>query len=315
MKTVCLVWLEWPEKCFRADAEALRALRELLPEGAELLRARTEKAFLRLLPRATHVITWHFKAEWYSRAKSLKSLSTPGAGRELVDAAAAPDGVRVHFGGYHGAIISEAVLGFMLAWAHGFFRPELAEADSDGRAWAESWPRSAIGGKCHRVSGTKAVIAGYGRIGRAIGSKLEAMGVAVEGFSRSNIGGLAKALKDADWFILALPSDTGTDNFLDSRLIARLPRKCVVVNIGRGNAIDEAALLKALHGQRIAGAYLDVFHNEPGPLAMVGGSSTGILSRPRADLPRNLVRMPHSSAFCGDYLKMCFKELKDDGVI
>ncbi|MBR5457284.1 MAG: hypothetical protein IKV56_00835, partial [Kiritimatiellae bacterium] len=94
MKTVALVWLEWPEKCFRVDAEALLALRKLLPKGAEILRARTERAFLRHLPRATHAITWHFKAEWYSIAASLKVRATPGAGRELVDAAAAPKGVR-----------------------------------------------------------------------------------------------------------------------------------------------------------------------------------------------------------------------------
>ena len=313
--TVALVWLEWPEKCFRVDAEALLALRKLLPEGSELLRARTETAFLRLLPRATHVITWHFKAEWYARAKALKVLATPGAGRELVDASAAPQGVRVHFGGYHGAIISETVAGFILAWARGFFRPELAAADSDGRAWAQSWPRSAIGGECYRVAGTKAVIVGYGKIGRAIGAKLEALGVGVEGFSRGNIAELPKVLDGASWFILALPSDTGTDNFLDAKLIAKLPRKCVVVNIGRGNAIDEEALLKALESGRIAGAYLDVFHNEPGPLAKVGGNSKGILSRPKAHLPQNLVRMPHSSAFSGDYLKICFKELKDDGFI
>ena len=150
------------------------------------------------------------------------------------------------------------------------------------------------------------MIAGYGKIGRAIGAKLDALGVRVEGFSRGNIAGLPKALKDANWFILALPSDTGTDNFLDSKLLAKLPRKCVVVNIGRGNAIDEAALLKALKSGRIAGAYLDVFHNEPGPLAKVGGNSKGILSRLKADLPQNLIRMPHSSAFSGDYLKMCF---------
>ena len=315
MKTVALVWLEWPEKCFRVDAEALLALRKLLPKGAEILRARTERAFLRHLPRATHAITWHFKAEWYSVAASLKVLATPGAGRELVDAAAAPKGVSVHFGGYHGAIISETVAGFVLAWARGFFRPELAAADSGNKAWVETWPRSAIGGACYRVAGTKAVIAGYGKIGRAIGVKLEALGVRVEGFSRGNIAGLPKALKDANWFILALPSDTGTDNFLDSKLFAKLPRKCVVVNIGRGNAIDEAALLKALKSGRIAGAYLDVFHNEPGPLAKVGGNSKGILCRPKTDLPQNLIRMPHSSAFSGDYLKMCFKELKDDGLI
>ncbi len=335
---VCLVWLEWPEKCFRVDAEALRALTELLPRGATIVRARTEAAFLRELPRATHAIVWHFEKDWYAHAKKLRVLATPGAGRELVAWKDAPRNVTVHFGGFHGSIISETVAGFILAWAHGFFHPARRAADAADVAWRANWPRtrmSEIGG---RVAGTKAVIVGYGKIGQAIGAKLEALGVAVAGFGRSTaywseefaaefsklrnyeITKLReKAIRDCDWLILALPSDTGTDNFLDRKLLAKLPRRCVVVNVGRGNAIDEAALLTALRTKRLAGAYLDVFANEPGAL---GAHLVG--SAPRADriletvpscLPKNLVKMPHSSAFCRDYLKMCFKELKDEGLV
>lgn len=312
MNDVYLIWLEWPEKCFRIDTEALRFLRSHLPRSSRIVRARTEAAFLKSLPKATHVITWHFNKEWYDLAPRLKVLATPGAGRELVAWADAPEAVRVHFGGFHGAIIAESVVGFMFAWAHGFFRPELGTS----RAWAKSWPRALLGDKCSLVAGSKAVIAGYGRIGRAIGAKLEALGVEVEGFSRKNIAALPRSLKKADWLVLALPSDTGTDGFLDTKLIAKLPPRCVVVNIGRGNAVDEAALLDALRRGRLAGAYLDVFHNEPGPLNKVGSASKGgILAAPRSKLPSNLVCMPHSSAFCGEYLKMCFKELIDDGLV
>lgn len=306
-----LIWLEWPEKCFRIDAEALRALRSLVPAGSEIRRARTESAFLKALPSATHAIVWHFKAEWFAKAANLKLLATPGAGRELVSRAA-PPGVTVHFGGYHGAIIAETVVGFILAWAHGFFRPELK-----GTApWRAAWPRAALGGACSLVAGTKAVIAGYGRIGKAIGAKLAAMGVDVAGFGRKDAGGLSPAVRTADWLILALPGDTGTDGFLGAALLRKLPRRCVVINVGRGNAVDEAALLAALRGGRLAGAYLDVFNGEPGPLADVGGGqSPGILGTVPADLPWNLIRTPHSCAFCGEYLKMCFKELKDEGLV
>ena len=47
-----LIWLEWPEKCFRIDAEALRALKDLVPPGSEIRRVRTESAFLKALPEA-----------------------------------------------------------------------------------------------------------------------------------------------------------------------------------------------------------------------------------------------------------------------
>ncbi|MBO5751712.1 MAG: hypothetical protein J6R80_04850, partial [Kiritimatiellae bacterium] len=310
-----LVWLEWPEKCFRVNAEALKVLRSFLPAASSILRVRSEKAFLAKLPNATHVITWHFKKEWYERAVKMVSLSTPGAGRELVDYIHAPKHVKVHFGGYHGAIIAESVVGFMFAWAHGFFRPELVQSATPDATWGERWPRALLSDKCSLVAGTQAVIVGYGRIGRAIGAKLEALGVRIKGFTRKNVQEIDGALRTADWLVFALPSDTGSDNLLNAGMIAKLSKKCVVINIGRGNAIDEEALISALKIGRIAGAYLDVFKNEPGPLssAVSGCAEKGILSQNNASLPVNLIKMPHSSAFCDQYLAMCFKELKDDG--
>lgn len=322
-----LIWMEWPEKCFRVDTEALRYLATLVPKGSEIRRVRSETAFLRELPQATHAIVWHFKAEWFARAPRLKVLATPGAGRELV-AKEGPPGVTIHFGGYHGAIISETVVGFIFAWAHGFFRPEL----QGDRPWRAAWPRALLGDKCSLVAGTHAVIVGYGRIGRTIGAKLEALGVKVSGFGRANLGGLSPVAKTADWLILALPSDTGTDGFLNARLIAKLPKRCVVINVGRGNAVVEADLLAALRTGRLAGAYLDVFSGEPGPLANVTGTvpacgkgtvptcgkgtvPVDILGTDPEKLPQNLIKTPHSSAFCSQYVKMCFKELKDEGLV
>ncbi len=313
MQAKCLVWLEWPEKCFCLDAEALRYLQALAPKGMRVVRAKSQTAFLRELPTATHVISWSFAESWYAKAKALKVLATPAAGRELVAWQVAPADIKVHFGTFHGEIIAETVLGFVFAWAHGFFRPELKEADARNLPWRENWPRRLISGVCSRVADTKAVIVGYGKIGQAIGQKLSALGVEVMGFTRKNIADLPTFAQTADWLVLALPSDTGTDHLLNKSLIAKLPKRCVVVNIGRGNAIDECALVAALRRGKIAGAYLDVFAAEPGPLGHVGQG--GILGTPPSDLPWNLIRMPHSSAFSYDYLKLCFKELKDEGLL
>ena len=361
--------------------------RRLAPEGSRIVRVTDDAAFLRELPRATHVVTWHFLREWFARAPRLKYLATPSAGRELIAWHDAPPGVTIHFGGFHGPTMAESVVGFMLAWSHGFFRPEIHSArfgdtppisgdtphkngacphsqcgdtphkngacphsQCGDTPWIENWPRAAIGGKCSLLRNSLAVIVGYGKVGRAIGSQLEAVGVKIRGFGRSNIADLPKAVQRADWLILALPSDTGTDHFLGRELIAALPRKCVVINVGRGNAVDEQALLAALRSRRLAGAYLDVFHDEPlnlppsvgtlpansGPVPSKsagtvpkkvgtgpqnvgtgpqkkGSVPSGLLGMRPSELPENLVIMPHSSAFSGDYLKMCFEELKDDG--
>ena len=300
-----LVWLEWPERCFRVDAGALRVLRTLVPAGARIVRARSEAAFLKALPRATHAIVWNFRSEWFALAPRLKVLATPAAGRELVPEEG-PAGVRIHFGHFHGAVIAETVAAFVLAWARGFFA--LAEHARSGASDA-AWPRTWLSDKCRTVSGTKAVVIGYGNIGRAIGATLERLGVSVTGVSRHRPARPGE-LKAADWVVLALPSTTGTDGFVDAAFLRRLSRKAVLVNIGRGNAVDEEALATALKSGRLAGAYLDVRKDEPSGTVPLFGTNV----RELANLP-NCILSPHSSAFDPNYVASCFKELNDDGYL
>ena len=311
-----LIWLEWPERCFRANDGDLKFFRSLVPKGSRVVRAKSERAFLKALPSATHAVVWHFKKEWFASAPKLKVLATPAAGRELVAWRDAPKGVKVHFGSFHGPIISETVLGFLLAWTRGFF-------------WkGPMWPREELAEHCGDLEGTTALIAGFGRIGRAIAERLEPFGVECFGITRHGVFTLADfhkgrptakkipipLLRRADWFILALPSDTGTDDFLDARLIRRLPKKCVVVNVGRGNAVDEDALLAAIKEGRLAGAYLDVFKHEPTALnPRIGPRGKGLAAAKR--VPWNLIRMPHACAFSSRYMKECFRELAREGVL
>ena len=304
-----LVWLNWPERCFRAGAADVAYLKSLVPRGARVVRVAGERAFLRELPEATHAIVWSFRREWFASAPRLRLLATPAAGREFVPTSG-PPGVTIHFGGFHGCIMAESVAAFVLAWSRGFFRPELR---------SKPWPRNELSRVCGEVAGTRAVIAGYGRVGRAVGAKLEALGVSVAGITRHGVfadgrklpdGRLPGLLSSADWFVLALPSTTGTDGFLSAATLAKLPRRCVVVNVGRGNAVDERALFAALRSRRIAGAYLDVRRHEP---------SATVLETPGyvpelADLP-NCVVMPHAAAFSPRYLRRCFDELKEEGLL
>jgi len=295
-----LVYLEWPEKCFRADAEALRLLRTHVPKGSRVVRVRDEAAFLRALPRVTHALVWYFKPEWFARAKNLRVLATPSAGHELLPTAG-PPGVRIHFGHFHGEIMAESAVAFIMAWARGFFlKPRSV------------WPRAWMSDKVYDVAGSRAVVIGYGNVGRAIGGKLASLGVEVFGYSRHlriSPKVLAAKLGEADWLVMALPGDTGTDGFLNAKVIARLPRRCVVVNVGRGTTVDEAALFSALRAHRIAGAYLDVRVREPYRRFGLPGGTTGVPPTPRLD---NLVLMPHASAFSPRYLRRFIEELDDD---
>jgi phosphoglycerate dehydrogenase-like enzyme len=269
------------------------------------VRARTRRGFFAALARATHVITWYFERSWYEKAPRLKVLATPSAGQELLPHPP-PAGVEIHHGRFHGPIMAEAAVGFMLAWCHGFFeRMKYSKG---------AWPRTELGDKCRQLAGTKAVVVGCGNVGSALARKLELLGVSVQGFRRRNIASLPAAVKDADWLVMVLPCTAETDDFLDRALISKLPRKCVLVNIGRGNSVDEEALAEAIEKGRIAGAYLDVVKSEPSSGAPEGSGILGRLAAGGA-LAERLVVMPHSSAFSPDYLLRCFKELKDDGVI
>ena len=72
-------------------------------------------------------------------------------------------------------------------------------------------------------------------------------------------------LPDTDILVLALPATGATKNILSAERIALLPRRAYGVNVGRGSAIDQTALVDALNAGRIAGAALDVFQREPLP--------------------------------------------------
>ena len=306
-----LVFLNWPEKCFQANTGDLKYLRSLLPRGAKLVSVKSERAFLKALPQASVVITWHFRAEWYDKAKKLKWVATPAAGQELISPPPNPSSFilhssssMVHFGHFHGAIMSESVVAFIMAWARGFFLDQ-----------PDAWPRTWMSDKCYEVAGTTAVIWGYGNIGKIIGEKLTALGVKVEGFSRhrplktSTLRGLSP-----DWFIDVLPSTTGTGNLVNAKILSALPKKCVFINVGRGISVDEEALIAALEKGKLAGAYLDVAKHEPSGTG--GDSPNKTLARmQKIASVKNLKLMPHASAFSPNYLKRCFKELKNDGVL
>ena len=284
-------------------------------KGGRVVRVRSEAAFLRNLPQATHALVWNFKEEWFANAPRLKVLATPAAGQEFVPTKG-PKGVKIHFGSFHGEIMSETVAAFILAWRRGFFRLQEKAIAND------PWPRNWLSDKCSTVMGTEAVIFGFGHVGRAIGDLLDRLGVFVTGVTRHGVyqimsddrhpkrvssSAFDEALGRADWVILALPSTTGTDDFLDAKLIRKLSRKCVVINVGRGNAVDEKALYKALRTKRLAGAYLDVRKHEPSATVL---ESPGYVPE-LADMP-NCVVTPHSAAFDAKYLYLFLMELARD---
>lgn len=125
------------------------------------------------------------------------------------------------------------------------------------------------------LAGQTAVVLGLGNIGNEVARLCRALGLVVIGVRR---GGprpgdavdqlhkpeaLASVLPRADWLIVACPLTAETKGWIDAAMLARLPRGARVVNVARGEIIDEGALTAALRDGRLGGAYLDVFGKEP----------------------------------------------------
>ena len=119
-------------------------------------------------------------------------------------------------------------------------------------------------------------ILGLGVLGRACAETLSHLGFDVTGWSRSaksvpgvtclhGAGGLSDALTKAEIVVLLLPNTPATENTLNRETLAALPAGAVIVNPGRGNLIDDDALLAALDTGHIGHATLDTFRTEPLP--------------------------------------------------
>ncbi len=119
-------------------------------------------------------------------------------------------------------------------------------------------------------------VLGLGELGTAAALALARVGFPVTGWSRSpksipgitclsGEAGLAQALSTAEILILLMPRTPETENILNAARLAMLPQGAVILNPGRGQLIDDEALLAALDAGHIGHATLDVFRVEPVP--------------------------------------------------
>jgi phosphoglycerate dehydrogenase-like enzyme len=78
-------------------------------------------------------------------------------------------------------------------------------------------------------------------------------------------GELLALAREADYLVAALPGTAASRHLIDAAVLQAMPRHAVLMNVGRGSAVDEGALVAALQEGRIAAAVLDVFQQEPLP--------------------------------------------------
>lgn len=118
---------------------------------------------------------------------------------------------------------------------------------------------------------TSALIIGMGTIGTLIAERLKAFGVAVTGVTRTGRDGTLTPdqwparLGEFDWVILAAPSTALTKALIGAEDLAAMKNSAWLINIARGDMVDQDALMDAVKAHRIGGAFLDVVNPEPLP--------------------------------------------------
>jgi phosphoglycerate dehydrogenase-like enzyme len=187
---------------------------------------------------------------------ALRVVQVLSAGTEWIEDRLPPGVTLCNARGARDVPVAEWVVGAVLGAATG-----LLGAARTG-AWGHEPPRE--------VAGSRAVIVGYGSIGRAAGERLEALGATVQGVGRTARDGvhgmdeLPDLLPDADTVILLTPLTDATRGLVDAEFLGRMADDALFVNAGRGASVDTDALLAELDPGRLR-AVLDVVDPEPLP--------------------------------------------------
>ena len=289
-----LIHISWPVKAWCIPESHVAMLRARFPEIAFEHAASLDDA-RRIIELVDVAFTAFLTPEMVAAATRLRWVHSSAAAVEgllPLSALAARHVVVTNSRGVQAIPIAEHVMGGLLVLARRFDRMLDAQRE---RRWiqnelSEDWP--------WMLHGRAMTIVGLGTIGLEVARRAHAFGMRVTGvrrrpgeprpsFVESVVGPdrLSDALTGCDVLVLCAPGVAATQRLIGAEQLGMLNPGAVVVNVARGQIIDEAALCDALTDGRLGGAVLDVFDREPLDSAS-----------PLWALP-NVVITPHSSGF------------------
>lgn len=219
-------------------------------------------------------------------ARALTWVQSTYAGvEELLRPGARADFILTNVKGVFGPIMSEYVIGYLLALERHFFEVYRNQCDQAWRRLPYKSLRGRLLGLC-----------GLGSIGRHIARTAGHFGLRVWGYKRTaepvpeaervfTGPEFEEFLSEPDYIVNTLPSTPATVGLFDDTAFRYMKNSAVLINIGRGDAVDETALIQALRQGTIGGAVLDVFAHEPLP------------EKSPLWTPPNVVITPHNAGF------------------
>lgn len=225
-------------------AEDPEALRPMVP-GAEVLL---------FAPRHARLLT-----DLWRDLTASRWIHTLGAGVEAFpfDLLRRSDIVVTNSRGLYADTLGEFAVAAMLWFARDLRRLQRSQA-------ARRWEPFEV----ERLEGKTAGIIGYGGIGQAVGRRAAALGMRVISVRRQQEFGdptVEDVLSESDFVVLSTPLTPKTFRLLSRDRIGLMRNDAVLINVSRGQVVDEQALVEALQRGQIRGAALDVFETEPLP--------------------------------------------------
>jgi phosphoglycerate dehydrogenase-like enzyme len=217
-------------------------------------------------------------------------IHSAGADRPVYGDLQARDVAITTSSGTNAAVVAQTAIAGLLALARRF--PQLMAAQRN-HTWAPLIDSNGIA-FARDLDGQTAVIVGWGPIGQQIGRLLAALGLRTVVVRRSALAvdgvdqvvgfeSMDQVLPEADWLILACPLTDTTRGLIDRQALALLPHGAQLINVARGEVVNEPDLIAALQSGQLSGAFLDVFAHEPLPVIS-----------PLWDLP-NVIVTPHTA--------------------
>ena len=235
----------------------------------------------------------------FPRPEGLRLFHVPGAGYDAIDFDFLPAEAIVCNCFGHEQPIAEYVMAALL----GRYVPLL---DADRRLRNADWGyRAGSPDTMHEELAGKTIgLLGFGHIGSAVAVRAKAFDMRVHVANRSLIPvsplvdqsfmleDLHRFWPSADFFVVSVPLAPETKGIVSFEAFAAMRPTAVLINVGRGQTVDEAALFEALHRGKIAGAIIDVWYNYPSATLLRVQPST----LPFNGLP-NIVMTPHMSGW------------------
>ena len=292
-------------------------IRDRLPAGLEIeiLDDPIDRARLRRAAADAEIlVSNHWRAD-YPPAPRVQLVQSVATGVELIELAALPAGVAVCNAFGHESAIAEYVVMVMLAWRHRLL--QISGEFRENASWRTSWVH---GGAPHgEVRGSTLGIVGYGRVGREVARRAAPFGCRILAVNRTPrepepgvedvlpLAALDRMLPECDTVALCTALGAETTGLFDARRLSLMKSSAFLINIARGQIVDEDAIYSALRDRTIGGAAIDVWWQYPTAAEPERRGSR----HPFHKLP-NVIATPHNSGWTNGMVERRWSEIADN---